>query len=756
MLLACGIALVTAIFIGGLSHNRLVKVTTNTAIEGLAGETRLVALEFKGAYTRMHNDAQVVMYTPPIQGLIRSMRHGNVDPMDGSTTMLWRHRLETIFISVMERRTSYTQMRYIGIADSARELVRVNRTADGFERVSTHQLQQKVGEPYLAHSLNLSKDDYYFSEVTYNREHGTIEPKRIPTVRLVLPVFDDASVLYGWLVINADYSQLLSETFMSVAPKKETFIVNEHGDYMTYTPESKSFDLKMHDHYALPPDFVNAINVEHKDEKTYQAEDKIAYFVRLKIDQHNPKSYLGVVLQVDRDTLLAGAYEARIDSLKFALLLLFITLVGAALAATIFTKPLQEMTRAVRAARQNEHVALQLPVNRKDEIGDLAVAFLDLAGKLIDSESRAREVLENVNDGILTLNAKGQIDRFNPASEKMFGYAAEEVCGQHIGLLMPSPYYDQYTDYLMGYKGADEDDIVGTPREVLGRRRDGSIFPMELSLSKVMLNGNPLFTGIIRDITERKSIEAEREHLIQKLMQSNRELDNFAYIASHDLKEPLRAIYNHSCFLKEDYAELIQDDGKRRLDRLTSLTKRMEKLINDLLYFSRLGREEMAFRKTDLNEVINDISSMLEDVLQEKNAEINIAGKLPTVKCNAVRVTELFRNLITNAIKYNEQNHKRITVGVSGEDQHVFYVKDNGIGIEPAFHKDIFRIFKRLHSEKEYEGGTGVGLTFVKKIVERHGGKIWLESVSGEGTTFYFTLSPQKVQQESVPNKITI
>jgi len=232
------------------------------------------------------------------------------------------------------------------------------------------------------------------------------------------------------------------------------------------------------------------------------------------------------------------------------------------------------------------------------------------------------------------------------------------------------------------------------------------------------------------------------------LERSNKELDDFAYIASHDLKEPLRGIHNHSNFLLEDNRDRLDEESIRKLNRLVYLSQRMERLVNDLLYFSRLGRQDLAIQPTDMNEVIHDIESTLDIFLAERKASIVIPNPLPTVVCDKPRVTELLRNLITNAIKYNDKPEKVVEIGFLDKyispkgmaSQHVFYVKDNGRGIAPEFHEEIFRIFRRLQSSADSEDGTGVGLTFVKKIVERHGGKIWIESEPNEGTVFYFTL----------------
>ena len=228
----------------------------------------------------------------------------------------------------------------------------------------------------------------------------------------------------------------------------------------------------------------------------------------------------------------------------------------------------------------------------------------------------------------------------------------------------------------------------------------------------------------------------------EELRRSNEELDNFAYIASHDLREPLRGINNQSRFLLEDYQSKLDEPGVRKLNRLIFLAGRLDTLISDLLYFSRIGREQMAIQSTDLNLVVEDVTRITESSLPEGMLNVSVPVKLPIITCATVRVTELFRNLFENAVKYNDNDVKQIEVGaIKQNDQDVFYVRDNGIGISSEFFTDIFRIFKRLNSDKAYGKGTGSGLTFVKKIVEQHGGRIWLESTPGEGTTFFFTLT---------------
>ncbi len=239
-----------------------------------------------------------------------------------------------------------------------------------------------------------------------------------------------------------------------------------------------------------------------------------------------------------------------------------------------------------------------------------------------------------------------------------------------------------------------------------------------------------------------------------ELQRSNEELDSFAYIASHDLKEPLRGIHNYANFLMEDYAETLHGEGIAKLQTLVRLTQRMEDLINSLLHFSRLGRAELMWQTVDLDELVQQVIATLSIARPHNEVIFRFSQTLPTITCDRAQINELFTNLLSNAIKYNDKTEKWVEIGVIDKGQAggttkaistapTFYVRDNGIGIHPDHLDRIFQIFRRLHGRDEYGGGTGAGLTIVRKIVERHGGRIWVESTPTQGTTFYFTLATE-------------
>ncbi|MDB5267396.1 MAG: hypothetical protein JWP58_436 [Hymenobacter sp.] len=238
-----------------------------------------------------------------------------------------------------------------------------------------------------------------------------------------------------------------------------------------------------------------------------------------------------------------------------------------------------------------------------------------------------------------------------------------------------------------------------------------------------------------------------------ELERSNDELDSFAYVASHDLKEPLRGIHNYSLFLLEDYAEQLDAEGVSKLQTLVRLSQRMESLIESLLQLSRVGRVDLVVDAVNLNDALADILDLLHPRLEETNTTVTVPSPLPTLRGNRTLMHEVFNNLLTNALRYNNHAKKHVTIGVAPAeirgpkgtgnptDFTVIYVQDNGIGIDPKHHENIFKIFKRLHAQDKYGGGTGAGLAIARKMVEKHGGELWVDSIIGKGATFYFSLS---------------
>lgn len=251
--------------------------------------------------------------------------------------------------------------------------------------------------------------------------------------------------------------------------------------------------------------------------------------------------------------------------------------------------------------------------------------------------------------------------------------------------------------------------------------------------------------SLLKEIAERKKIEEELKKYTEKVEEINKELDDFTYTVSHDLKEPLRSIDAFSKFIASDYGDKLGEDGSSYLNRVIANAARMQDLIENLLEISRIERKKNPIEEVDVRNILKEVELRLEHAIKEKNVKIIITdNKLPIIFCDRIRMTEVFANLVSNAIKYCDKTPPRVEVGCNDRDEfYEFYVRDNGIGIEEQYYDRIFKIFQRLGRRENYEG-TGAGLTIVKKIVEMHKGKIWVESKVGEGSTFYFTIPKRR------------
>ncbi len=355
---------------------------------------------------------------------------------------------------------------------------------------------------------------------------------------------------------------------------------------------------------------------------------------------------------------------------------------------------------------------------------------------LAASQARLDAIVDTALDAIIVIDDQGQIERFNRAAERMFGYAANEVVGRNVSMLMPSPDRESHDGHLERYRRTGERRIVGIGREVTALRKDGSRFPADLAVGETRVGAQLLFTGLIRDISERKAAESRQAALMHDLKAANEELSNFAYVASHDLKAPLRGIGSLAHWLSTDYAERFDAEGREQMSLLLSRVKRMDRLIDGILQYSRVGRVKEGAAPVDLNALVAETVDLL---APPPNMSVTVEP-LPTIEMERTRAQQLFQNLLSNAIQYMDKPRGEIRVDCRLADAgwH-FRVSDNGPGIERRHWERVFQLFQSLTKRNSSES-TGIGLSLVKKIVEMHGGRIWLESEPGQGCTFHFTL----------------
>lgn len=391
-------------------------------------------------------------------------------------------------------------------------------------------------------------------------------------------------------------------------------------------------------------------------------------------------------------------------------------------------------------------------------VGSVAALYLfsQLEEELANRSSRLREtnlylwaVFDNVVDGIFILNERGYIQSANAATAQIFGYQPDELAGKHLQQLIAESFTDDSGRVMASLVGKNQNKLR-LQQQTLGRHQTGTTFPMEFAISEMQLDKNHLFIVIVRDITERKQSEmalrSRADELAQmtsilaqtttSLEKRNAELDQFAYIVSHDLKAPLRAIANLSQWIEDDLHNCLTEETKHQMNLMRGRVHRMEALIDGLLKYSRIGRLRSELELVDVEALLIEV---IDSLSPPPNFTVQVEPGMPTFVTQRLPLAQVFANLISNGIKHHDKSQGKIVIsGAEYEDFYEFAVADNGPGISPKFHEKVFVMFQTLEARDRVEN-TGVGLAIVKKIIDEQGGMISLESQLGDGSIFRFS-----------------
>jgi PAS domain S-box-containing protein len=405
----------------------------------------------------------------------------------------------------------------------------------------------------------------------------------------------------------------------------------------------------------------------------------------------------------------------------------------------VITAQLNRLRDGIRKVREGDYSST-IPVVTSDELGEVAASFNKLSKGLAEttvSKQYLDSILEGMPDPLIITDEEGRVLRANMAAYAFSGYDFAPSGSVNINTLLEPQADGGVAPFsLLTWTGHTKE------LDLLFKAEDGRRIPVMLSAAFTGGAGKREAVIVLKDTTQHKKSEAKLTQYLKEVETVNNELDAFAHTVSHDLKEPLRGIEMFSNILLSDFSGKLDPQASDYLKRISRAADRMRRLIDDLLGYARISRVRNPYEDVSTARLAAEAVAGLGDTIEEKKAVVEVADGLPELYGDPVKLRQVFHNLITNALKYNSNGAPRVRISAEkfGDYYWKFTVKDNGIGIPSQYYEDIFKMFKRLHAREEFGGGTGAGLPIVRKIVEEHSGKIWVESKEGEGSEFYFLI----------------
>lgn len=691
---------------------------------------------------------QILAGTPPIKRIAAISTGGK--PRLGESLAEWRRRLGIIFRSIMLASPDLTQARFIGVASGGREIVRVNRIGDDIEIVDDANLQRKGNRPYFQEAAKLRAGEIYVSPIDANVENGKVVQPFETTIRAATPVFTEEGKLFGIIIANANAAYWLremSELSDLAGRSGRFFVANRKGDYVYRSdngPLFGSFDASPH---RFEHDWPGLTAIFKRDAPATVGERAEGQFIaahRVQYDPARPDDYLVLATDVDAMTVFGDTWSFMLLGAVVALAMAVIGLI----AAYFVSRPLKDMMAAVRKIAAGEIDVRELGrTGSGADIGELGEA-LHIMKEAVESrdvslrknEAFLKAIIDNTIDGLITISNVGIIQRYNQGCETIFGYSIDEAIGQNVRILMPKAIGDEHDSYLERYARTGERRFIGVRREARGRHKDGHLIDIEVAIAEISVGGEVLFSGIVRDITERKKIDRMKSEFVSTV--------------THELRTPLTSIMGSIGLLRAGALGTLPEKPARMIDLAHDNGTRLVNLINDILDIDKIEAGELIFERGEVNLKVLLKTSVEHNAPYAREYGVDIVTEsIPDnimLYTDSARFQQVMGNLLSNAAKFSPEGGRvRITATMHGEFVRTSVI-DQGPGISPAFQAQVFSKFAQADSsDNRQKGGTGLGLSIAKAIVERMDGKIGFETQVKVGTVFYFDLPARRVGSAS-------
>ncbi len=549
-LLTFGLVILTAGTVGLVSYNYINNILYKQESDKLNNEIKIESERISSLIEALRQDVIFLSSTPPIQGIARASVAKDLPPLNNSTNIEWKERLENIFKSFLNSRPYYLQARYVGISDNGRELVNAKRNKDNVVSIiSTDKLQQKGSTRYFKDTISKKPGEIYLSRIELNKEHGKITTPPTPVLRAATPIYGPNNTIFGIVIINFDFGKITHELSRHLQYGFDhafdlRYVTNDSGDFLYHPENSLAFSfeygktIRMQDMLPIFSSFYDKDSQQtdtHHDEvmnnssqTTTSTNNMLMSLHKLYFDPSNPERYL-VLGEAAPHHAISSRTSPIINSITT---ITFILIVIAAFLTIIFSEfiihPLKALSNATKIfAAGNKKIIL--PKKSNDEIGVLSGNFNNMVDQvqqrteaLEKSEHFVRKIIDNAADGIITTNRRGIIHSFNQSAENIFGISAGDIIGKNVSTLMPEPDKSNHDGYLEQFKSEDPNNSVGENRLVTAQRKNGEQFPMELTITEFDLDDETGFIGTVRDISRRQQSE-QKLQLSEKVIETSLE-----------------------------------------------------------------------------------------------------------------------------------------------------------------------------------------------------------------------------------------